>query len=298
MKARWGLFFGWVVLFTGLVPAGAADAVRIGSWNLRNYLLQDRWAADGWRFEYPKPEGEKGLLRRELLRVRPEILFVQEVGSAAMLAELRRDLARSGLEYAEAHFGGRTEQARGLGVLSQVALREVIFHDKVPLGGEMPERKLRRGYQEVRLERGGRAVVFLHVHVKSRYTSDPADPESREWRRAELRVLAERAQARHEVAGEGQVVLVGDFNTPFGDALFRPLREADAGWRPLEVPDARGERWTYHHVKTDRRSRIDGFWVARGRLASWRAVGLFPLAAGRDGGSDHRMVVVEWPAGE
>lgn len=293
----WWLLWGWLCFGETAVAGGAwEEELRVGTWNVRNYLLQDRWAQEGWRFEYPKPEEEKALVRRVLLRLQPEVLFLQELGSGNMLEELAEDLAASGLDYAERHFGGRPGGRSGLAVLSQVPLREVIFHDPVELddAGAM---RMRRGYQEVLVETEAGGIRFLHVHLKSRYTTDEADPESRRWREAELRKLAGRARAR-AAATEEPVVLVGDFNTQFGDDLFGGLGFGEPAWKPVEVVDARGERWTYHHVQTDRRDRIDGFWIPEGEAARWRGVGLFPLAAERAGGSDHRLVVVARRSGE
>ena len=34
----------------------------------------DRWAGDGWREDYPKPEIENGIVRSIIKRVNPDVL--------------------------------------------------------------------------------------------------------------------------------------------------------------------------------------------------------------------------------
>ena len=278
------------LLLLGLSASLAAGELRLGCWNLRNYLLTDRWTGEAWRFDYPKPEAEKARLRQQLLRLRADVLFLQEVGSERMLMELQRDLADLGLDYAHAHFGKRADRKRGLAVLSHLPLAEVIFHGAVPLR-EKPGKLLRRGLQEVRLRTAAGELIALHVHLKSRYSRDPADPESRRWRKAELAAVRDWAKRRKQVAGPRvRFLLVGDFNTPFEDALFAGLRGEPVSWRPVPVSDGGGASWTYHHRKTDRYSRIDGFWTLARDDGLFKDIGLFPEREVVTGGSDHRLV--------
>jgi endonuclease/exonuclease/phosphatase family metal-dependent hydrolase len=270
----------------------------MASWNLRNYLLADRWTGEAWRFDFPKPEAEKTVLRKELLRVRPAVLFLQEIGSKAMLRELQRDLADLGLTYPHAHFGKRPDRARGLAVLGRTPFAEAVFHDEVPLAG-MPGEVLRRGLQVIRLEtEEGEEILCFHVHLKSRYTSDPADPESRRRREAEIAAVAGFVESRLAIAPpHSRFLIVGDFNTPFGDDLFSRFRKTSPAWGPVPVRDGSGEEWTYHHRKSDRFSRIDGFWTLERDRARFAGIGLFPEGRPEPAGSDHRMVLIRYFAG-
>jgi endonuclease/exonuclease/phosphatase family metal-dependent hydrolase len=75
------------------------DELRVATYNLRNYLVMDRYFDDQWRPEYPKPEIEKTAIRRVITGVAPDILVLQELGGSEFLEELRSDLARDGLHY-------------------------------------------------------------------------------------------------------------------------------------------------------------------------------------------------------
>lgn len=265
-------------------------ALVIASLNVRNYLGQDRWIYEAYRFAYPKPEEEKARLRQLIRDVRPDLLLLQEMGSDAYLRELQSDLLAEGLAYPFRHFSGRAEGRTGLSLLSKIPPREVIFHAP-PV--ESSEPFLVRGIQELLVapDEGSAALRIFHVHLKSRYTSDPDDPQSARQRKKEIQLLGDWASRRMAVSGDREdVLLAGDFNTPFEDGLLAPLRETA---KSVPLADERGTRWTYHHRKLDKRERVDGFWVPE-RDAGIAPVGLFPVQGEADAGSDHRMAVVEW----
>lgn len=282
----------WLLLLLAcLAPLQAepADALRLATWNVRNYLLQNRWEGGKYRFDYPKPEAEKAVLRRTLLEVRPEVLFLQEIGSAAMLAELREDLAAGGLDYRFSHFSSLPEARSGLAVLSMLPLREVMLLDPVDAAGA---RATQRGIQQVLLEYRGLLLNAFNVHLKSRYTSDPADPDSREFRAAELAAV-DSLLRRQLAAGrrDETLLLVGDFNSPFASPMLDGLRESLV---PLPVADSSGAAWTYHYFKAQSFELLDGFWTTPGRAGAFSPGGLFPAKTGRANASDHRLVVVDW----
>lgn len=281
----------WLLLLASLAPlqADPAEALRLATWNVRNYLLQNRWEDGRYRFDYPKPEAEKAILRRTVLEVRPEVLFLQEIGSAGMLAELREDLAVSGLDYRFAHFSSLPEARSGLAVLSMLPLREVILLDPVDDAGA---RATQRGIQQVLFEFNGLLLNAFNVHLKSRYTSDPADPDSRAFRASELTAVESLLRNRLAAGRRDEtLLLVGDLNTPSSSPMLDGIRESLV---LLPVSDPSGAVWTYHYFKAQSFELLDGFWTTPGRAGAFSPVGLFPLSADRRNGSDHRMVVVDW----
>lgn len=286
MKA---LLTALLLLCAAALPGEPGPGLRIACWNLENYLLQNRWEHDAFRFNYPKPEAEKALLRQTLLRVRPDILLLQETGSEEMLLELRADLAAGGLNYPVTHFSAIPDARTGLALLATVEPEQVLL---LELAGD--DARILRGIHEVVLQLGAVRLNIFHVHLKSRYTSDKADPDSVAFRTDELTLLTRFLKQRLTAAEPGDhFLLAGDFNTPFGDPLLEGLRKH---WTALKPVDARGEAWTYHHFKTASFETIDGFWQPHGQTR-FHPVGLFPLSRDRPNGSDHRLVVIEWRPG-
>lgn len=293
------LFFQCLLACLACLPL-ALEALTLASWNARNYLLSNRWHDGAYRFEYPKPEAEKTALRRILTEVRPDILLLQEIGSPPFLKELQDDLAHDGLLYVHSAFTAIPGSRTGLACLSRYPIELALLMVPDPTEGD-DRAAIIRGLQELSLRVGNQRLRLFHCHLKSRYTTHKDDPESRRFRCAEVEVLAELLEPRIRLAGPREtLILAGDFNTPFADPLLDQLRST---WRPVDLTDASGQAWTYHHRKSDRHDRIDGFWVPVSHpQPDLEPVGLFPAYAlppdGSAPASDHRLVVVSWDPDE
>ncbi|NDV62281.1 endonuclease/exonuclease/phosphatase family protein [Puniceicoccales bacterium CK1056] len=277
---------------SGLVSLCAESSVlRLGTWNVQNYLLQNRWEESRYRFEYPKPEADKAALREQLLEARPAILFLQEIGSEAMLGELREDLAIAGLDYPFSHFSALSDSRSGLAILSSIAPDEVLHLDPKSESGTCAS-LTRRGIQEVVFVFMEKRLRIFHVHLKSRYTSDNADPDSRIFRAAELAALKGILDQRLAISGKNEtLLLLGDLNTPFESPLLDPIRE---NWEPVPLTDVQGQQWTYHYKKDAKFELLDGFWTTPASVKAFTPVGLFPSATDASVGSDHRLAVAGW----
>lgn len=264
-----------------------AETVVVGTFNVRNYLENNRWHAGQFRFEHPKPEAEKRAVREAIKAADPDVLFLQEMGSPAHLEELRRDLEAEGCRYPFSHFAASADARSGLGMLSRLAPAHAVLLEPRDSTGQV---RMRRGIHEVVIPFGTTRLRALHVHLKSRYTDDAGDPDSRAAREREINALVEAARHCRSLYPEDEALLVGDFNTPFEDPLMQPLWAAFA---PVEVADRTGAAWTYHHFKSDLREKIDGFWKSRGGRAGVRfeSDSLWPEKAA-ESGSDHRLVTI------
>lgn len=282
------IFFSRLLLLALILQCSScsfAESPKIATWNLQNYLIQNRFENGVFRFDYPLPEYRKSEIRSLILRERPDVLFLQEIGSQAFLNELVLDLRALGLEYAFSAFSGVDNASRGLAYLSRNPPKAFLFHHPVKIKADYPH--MRRGVQEVCFEWQGASLTFLHVHLKSRYSDDPLDPQSRNFRKAELAALQGLADLIRSGKPDTIVALVGDFNTPFGSDLFDGLRH---NWRPLDANDDSGEAWTYTHQKSGASDRIDGFWVPANFPPDFNAH--IPATTSATP-SDHRMVLLE-----
>jgi exonuclease III len=230
----------------------------VATWNVQNYLLRNRYEEGRFRFEYPMPEQRKTAIRLQILEARPDIIFLQELGSSAYLKELQMDLAAMGLVYPHAAFSAIPDASSGLAVLSLLPLKEQLFH--YPVAGDGLENALKRGIQEVAVAVNGTTYRCFHVHLKSRYSTEPGDPESKAIRKVEITALAAFMDRQLNAQRQDRLIVLGDFNALFDDPILGPLGK---NWAPLPAFDLQGLSWTYHHRKSGARECLDGFWIPR-----------------------------------
>lgn len=260
----------------------------IGTLNVRNYLEQNRWHAGAYRFEHPKPAAEKAALRGIIKEGQPDILFLQEIGTSEHLEELRLDLKEEGVSYTFGHFVKSADARTGLAILSNIQPIQSLLLEPIDVAGK---RSFQRGIQEVVFELKTCRLRVLHVHLKSRYTIDETDPQALKMRTNEIGALLALAQQTARANPDDLILLAGDFNTPFEDAVMTSLLSQ---WVPVQVLDELGQSWTYIYKKEGTRDRIDGFLAkAKTAFSSWiKGGGLYPTNESFLG-SDHRLVVIE-----
>ncbi|MFU8848715.1 MAG: endonuclease/exonuclease/phosphatase family protein [Opitutales bacterium] len=281
--------------------AEASAGLRMATYNVRNYLVMDRYLEGRWQPQYPKPEKEKTMVRQIIRETSPDILALQEMGPPAFLQELRADLAEEGLEYPHViHFSG-PDTERHLAILSKIAPLEVVEHNDLDFKYFDRRERVKRGMLEVSFEAAeGKSFKLFVVHLKSKYTDEKADPESQLRRTREAEACRNRIVERTFDLGVERFLVAGDFNDhPDSSPLRRFYQRGDLEiGRLLPAADSRGEVWTYFFERRGQYSLVDGFVVS---------AEMFPLIAGGRGeivdspgalhGSDHRMVyldLVEW----
>lgn len=282
---------GWLVAGSAL----GAESVRVMTWNVRNYLSQDRSVEGVWRRDYPKPEGEKSALREVLRRLQPDVLALQEMGEQKYVLELREDLRKEGFEWPYLQVLNAADEPRHLAVLSRLPFRATFHFENLAfnyLDAPAPV-PVKRGLLECRFETAGQEWRLFVVHLKSRYTDRADDPESRLRRTAEARVIRDYLRKTYPPDSGALYVVAGDFNDHPNSSPLRHFLEI--GGRPLlrmlPAADSRGEVWTHFWATEESYSRVDYLLVSPGllpRVADGRArVGDDPLVLQA---SDHRPV--------
>jgi endonuclease/exonuclease/phosphatase family metal-dependent hydrolase len=283
------LVFGWTVTTV------ASAALTIATYNVENYCVTDRMVEGVFRPAYPKPEGEKAAVRQVIAALAADLLALQEMGSPPFLDELQRDLRREGQEFPHAVVLEAADAERHVAVLSKVPFKEVRRHAAVPIVPPGRSDVVKRGVLEVTLVTGAGEVTLFVVHLKSRRTERPDDPDGATQRLREAEAVRELVLRRFPEPGAARFMILGDFNDtraskPVETLLRRGRREIG---ELLRAVDSRGEAWTYHFRRQDTYDRTDMMLVS---------AGLKPLV--EDGGariydgpavrqaSDHRPVVV------
>lgn len=287
----------WLLVALASLHAVCGQSTRIATYNLQNYLQMDRYVDGVWRPAYPKPEAEKALLRQVIGDVCADILALQEIGAAPFLAELRADLALEGSDYPYAIHMRGADDARHLAILSKLRPAEVVKHQDLSFSYLGRREAVRRGMLEVSFQRSSGALLKLFVvHLKSRWSDEPSDPESRRRRIREAEACRNRIIERTVAIGVSDYLIAGDFNDhPASAAMRRFYRRGRVEIGSL-LPawDSRQEQWTCFYPKHSLYSRVDGFVLSNGLTAAVEAghgtVVDFPDVLM---GSDHRMVYVD-----
>ncbi len=267
--------------------------VRVATFNLENYLVMDRLVAGEWRPEYPKPEAEKAALRRVIAKVSPDVLAVQEIGPDLFLKELQRDLASEKLSYPYACELEGADDERRIAVLSRLPFEMIRTHADLEFPYFGGREKIRRGLLEVDFVTSGERWTLYVVHLKSKWTERPDDPEAERKRVGEATAARDAILARHDPRTGARYLIAGDFNdTRAASTLQRLLKRGDVTIAEMiPATDSHGLTWTHHWERQGVYSQVD-YLLASPALAERVAGGRGSIHDGPFAAeaSDHRLV--------
>ncbi|WP_404422527.1 endonuclease/exonuclease/phosphatase family protein [Nibricoccus sp. IMCC34717] len=275
-----------------LALAGSAAEFSVATYNVHNYSEVDRMTEGGFEMKAPKPESEKAALRKVIRTLNADVLVMQEMGSAAHLRELQRDLAREGLNYPYSGWVAGQDPDRHVAFLSRIKPLAFVSHDDLPTRWK-PGSRVRRGLLEARFPFGKSELTVYAMHLKSQRTSDPADPEAKGERRREAEAVRDFVLKAHP-EGDDFYLLAGDFNDTRRSKTLNALtkRGKRVIAQRVEARDSDGMVWTHRYSREGVYSNLDYI------LAS---PALFPLVKGQGvildipetaDASDHRPVRV------
>ena len=250
-----------------LPPAGAPPApeewIRIASWNLN--LLHWRTGGALWRGAVARSGADYRTLARYARTLNADLIAFQEVNGPRAAARVfpPRDYTlhlsgRHDPRYDDIYNGFAVRKGR----FDQVEKRD---YEALGLGSHLRSRHQHRWGVDLRVEREGKVLRLLNVHLKSKcFTKSLADPRSRACRTLarQLEPLEAWIDARWR---EGvPFVVLGDFNRAMDrhgrrDHLWSALDDGDpAGLRLHRLPDGR-ERTCWRGTSRYHRHPIDIF---------------------------------------
>lgn len=286
---------GWGA-FSVFGAAVAAAALTVATYNVENYLVADRMVDGVYRPAYPKPEKEKNALTQVIAGISPDILAVQEMGTAPFLKEFQQELKQAGQNFPYTTLLTSADPDRHVAVLSKVPFKEVRPHAQVATTYLGKKDVVKRGVLEVIFATHEGDVSLFVVHLKSKRTERPDDPESAIQRQQEAVAVRDLIFARFPDPAKGKYILCGDWNDTRNSKPVRALLkrgERELG-ELLRAGDSRGESWTYLYQREDTYNRIDYILVSpllKPLVVAGRAV--VGDGAGVDEGSDHRPVFMK-----
>ena len=261
---------GVLLLVLGLTVGGRAGPLTIATYNVENYTAADRLTEDGYRRDYPKPEVAKQALRTVLRALNADVLVLQEIGPRPYLVELQRDLRADGLDYPYAELVEAADEARHIAVLAKVAPTKLTVHGDLRFKYFNGQERVKRGLLELTLTTPAGELTLWAVHLKSRFTERPDDPQAAVRRAGEAVAIRDLVLLRHPDPAVARFLLLGDFNAAKNSRPLRAMQERGQTRiaHLLPASDSRGERWTHFYAREESYERVDFFLVSPG-LRPW-----------------------------
>ncbi|MEJ1971687.1 MAG: endonuclease/exonuclease/phosphatase family protein [Lacunisphaera sp.] len=279
-----------------LALVGCAHALTLATYNVENYTVADRMVEGVYRQAYPKPEKERAAVAKVIAGIAPDILAVQEMGAQDYLDDFQRELRSAGQNFRYTVVLDAVDPDRHVALLSKLPFKEVRKHAEVPTKYSGKRDLVKRGVLEAIFATAEGDVSVFVVHLKSKRTERPDDPESALQRAAEAEAVRNLVLARHPDPAKAKYILCGDWNDTSATRPIRAMQkrgDTELG-EILRATDSRGEAWTHFYRKEDSYSRLDYVlvsptlkpFVSGGKAKIWDG-------AGAGEGSDHRAVYVE-----
>ncbi len=236
-----------------------AETFRVATYNVENYLDQPAHGRPA------KSAEAKAKVRENILALKPDVLALQEMGSASALQELRDSLKAQGLDlpYWE-HVAGFDTNIH-VAILSKFpfSARHSHTNDNFLLSGR--RFRVSRGIGEVDVQvNTNYSFTLLTAHLKSKRAVPEAD--EKELRLEEAKILREKIDARLTANPEANLVVLGDFNdtkdSPSTKAVIGRGKHKLVDTRPAErngdnTPNSnpawepRNVTWTHYYGKDD-----------------------------------------------
>jgi endonuclease/exonuclease/phosphatase family metal-dependent hydrolase len=291
----------WLALILLLFPIPLPAApFRIGTYNLEGYL--DQPSAN----RQPKSPAAKAKIRESIRALKPDVLALQEIGSATALAELRESLKLEGSDFPYWELVSGFDTNIHVAVLSRFPITASRSHtnENFLLSGR--RFRVSRGFAELDIQvNTNYSLTLLAAHLKSKRPIPQADEA--EMRLEEAKLLREKIDARLAANPEANLVVVGDFNdTPDSSSTkavigrgklklidTRPAeRNGDDDSAASAASPPRNIAWTHYYSKEDSYSRIDFLLLSRGMAREWLPNESSVLTLPNWGvASDHRPIV-------
>jgi len=291
----------WLFLAVGLSSLPADTIFYVATYNLENYL--DR--PSGTR--KIKPQAARAKIRETILEFRPDVLALQEIGSAETLMELKSSLMRDGLRYPYWEHVKGFDTNLFVAVLSRFPITNRQPHETT--GYVLNGRRLRvsRGFAEVDIQVNSTySFKLITAHLKSKspvgiaHQADMREKEALQLRR----IIDQRLKMNRDL----NLVLLGDFNDVANAKPVRILRGirkwALQDVRPAErngdnLPQIGNQRkaprtitWTHHYGLQDTYSRLDYILLSPGMAREWiPELTFIPTIPNWGQASDHRPLV-------
>lgn len=223
--------------------------LKVLNWNTHNFfnLTLDDTATDQLTAsEYTSKRKDVGAV---IASIKPDIAVLQELEDETVLKDLNNTIAvTAGAPYPYTAMMP-TKDIREIGVLSNVPIDKVVTHqaESFELWGVVggASYKYTRDCLEVHVTHGGREVVLLGVHLRSKFAPD--DPDKR---LAEAQHTCDIAKGIAKASPNAAIVILGDFNDVPGSPPVQALVTCAPGLSDAPMLLPKDQQWSYTYQGT------------------------------------------------
>lgn len=265
------------------------DSFSVLSWNLHHFGYIDR-DRDGRQDDF-KAEDEREAVYRLILKHRPDILALQEIGNPEVFDDFAARLKHQGLNYPWSAYIQRGRSEHNLAVLSRYPMveRRRLTNDLFTVNGRTIP--VARGFLDVTIEIDAYRFRLVNAHLKSKVYHPLGQTE---MRRNEARLLGQYARDAVYRNPDANLLIIGDLNDDYQSAPLREIKEKpDPPLIDLRPADASGQVWTHYQRMNDSYHRLDYALASRGLMAEWipEYSRVIDASEALDG-SDHRPLLI------
>jgi endonuclease/exonuclease/phosphatase family metal-dependent hydrolase len=198
------------------------DSIAIMTWNVQTFFdgtddgieYDEFRESAGWTKE--KYRGRLNIFAGVIggMERKPDIIAMQEVESAVVVADLASALSAHG--YGWTYFANIPGMALGVGILSRLPLVETRSHS-VYVDGVLAPRPMLEAHVRSEADEGSSVLALFVCHWKSKLGGDDATESTR---RSSARIILRRISELMETDPDLPVIIMGDLNENY-DEFYR-----------------------------------------------------------------------------
>ncbi len=224
----------------------SAETLSFMSYNLKNFLNQERYK-DGElvRSKY-KPQVEIEALTQIIGAAQPDVLGVCEIGTPADLELLQARLRQQQLDYPYLEYVRAADSVRHLALLSKHPITRSQSQSSLTYQIGPQTYPLRRGLLHVQLTIADQPLHLIGVHLKSKRPTSHSDQAIMRLKEAHL--IRDQIDQLLERAPQSLVLVYGDLNDTYKSPPLSALKgnyRSPLYLKPLPLRDSHGLYWTH-----------------------------------------------------
>jgi endonuclease/exonuclease/phosphatase family metal-dependent hydrolase len=281
----------WLVTFL-LALATSLKAEPAGQFTIADYNVEN-WNSITRHGQpnQPKPPAERDAVVNVILKIRPDVLAMEEMGKPNDLAELTSALRAKGLDYPYQEWIQGSDADRHVCLISRFPIVGRYSDTNSTYLVEGKPVPVQRGFLDVLIQVNDRysfrAVV---AHLKSKRRTDIGDQAA--MRLEEAKRLRDHVDNLLKQSPRQNLVVMGDFNdTPDSEAIQAILKDPSTKFFPLRPVDSNGKDGTHFWRARGEFSRIDYLITSPGMSNEYvRGTARIADVEGWKEGSDHRLI--------